>query len=83
MFSENVIRDIIKGIIKNNFGINKKVIDRHIIINKNHIILKVSIDYDMNILEISKILQNQIYIELSEKTDSKNFKIDVIVGEQC
>lgn len=81
MFSENVIKDIIKEIIKNNFGINKDVVDRHIIVNNNHIILKVSINYNMNILEISKILKKQIFIDLCEKTDSKNFKIDLIVGE--
>lgn len=81
MFSENLIKDIIKGIINNNFGVNKDVVDRHIIIDKNHIILKISINYNMNILEISKILKKQIYIDLCDKTDSKNFKIDLIVGE--
>lgn len=81
MFSENLIKDIIKGIINNNFGVNKDVVDRHIIIDKNHIILKISINYNMNILEISKILKKQIYMDLCNKTDSKNFKIDLIVGE--
>lgn len=81
MFSENVIKDIVKEIINNNFGVNKDVVDRHIIVDKNHIILKISINYNMNILEISKILKKQIFIDLCEKTDSKNFKIDLIVGE--
>lgn len=80
MFSVDTTKDIVREIIKKNFGITR-IIDRHILIEGNTIIVKLGVDFNMNVLEIAKILQNQIYIDLREKTDFSKFKVNIIIGD--
>lgn len=82
MFSVKVTKEIIKKNLKSILSVSNEVKDSDIsIANKNITIRLHIIDLSINYVEIAKMLQKQLAYELNEATDSKDYKVDVILGE--
>lgn len=85
MLNPKLTKKIIEKIVKSTPGIDKdfKDDDIEIVVTKNiniKITLKIT-DSIINIVEALKMLQKQIYFELEDKTDLKNYLIDIVIIE--
>lgn len=82
MFSNSLTKELIKNIMASSFGVFSNISNSDInILPKNVIEIKVKVDPSINVAETVLMMQKQIYYELSEKTDSNDYKIDIIIGE--
>ncbi|WP_412031936.1 hypothetical protein [Malacoplasma muris] len=82
MFSVKVTKEIIKRNLDSILSISNEIKDSDIsIANKNITIRLHIIDLSINYVEIAKMLQKQLAYELNEATDSRDYKVDVILGE--
>lgn len=82
MFSNSLMKEIIKKIVISTYGVCSQVSNSDInILPKNIIEIKIKVDHNVNVAETVLMMQKQIYYELSEKTDSKDYKIDITIGE--
>ncbi len=82
MFSVKVTKEIIKRNLNSILSISNEIKDSDIsIANKNITIRLHIIDLSINYVEIAKMLQKQLAYELNEATDSRDYKVDVILGE--
>lgn len=83
MLSAKITKDIIDQILKSTPGVKSKrsISDIQIKIQSFvYIAIHVSIDESLvNVLETAKMIQKQVFYELSDKTDLKNFKIDIFL----
>lgn len=83
MLNPKLTKEIIKKIVKTSPGTNNNIKDEdiEIIVDKN-INIKICVgtnDSIINIVEALKMLQKQIYFELEDKTDLKNYVIDILI----
>lgn len=79
----NVPLTILEKILKSTPGVNDQISVSDIQIKIQsfiYITINVSIDETMvNALETAKMIQKQVFYELTDKTDLKNFKIDIFL----
>lgn len=82
MFSNSLTKELIKKVVTSTFGVSSDITNSDInILPKNVIEIKIKVDSSVNVAETVLMMQKQIYYELSEKTDSNDFKIDITIGE--
>lgn len=82
MFTNALTKELIKKIMSSTFGVSSDISNADIDIQpKNVIDIKVKVDLSINVYETVLMLQKQIYYELSEKTDTKDYRIDITIGE--
>lgn len=85
MLNSTITKKILKKLVKSTPGIDDNISESDIEINvdKNiniKIYLKTN-DSVINILETIKMLQKQVYFELEDKTDLKNYVIDIVIKD--
>lgn len=82
MFTIKVTKELIKKNLISILGISNDIKDSDIsIVDKNINIRLHVIDISINYVEIGKMIQKQLVYELNEHTDSKDYRVDVILGE--
>lgn len=82
MFTIKVTKELIKKNLISILGISNDIKDVDIsIVDKNVNIRLHVIDISINYVEIGKMIQKQLVYELNEHTDSKDYRVDVILGE--
>ncbi|RXY97210.1 hypothetical protein D8X55_00725 [Malacoplasma penetrans] len=83
MLSAKITKSIIEQILKSTPGVNDKISASDIEIKIQsfiYITINVSIDEtQVNVLETAKMIQKQVFYDLTDKTDLKNFKIDIFL----
>lgn len=82
MFTIKVTKELIRKNLITILGISNDIKDSDIsIVDKNINIRLHVIDISINYVEIGKMIQKQLVYELNEHTDSKDYRVDVILGE--
>ncbi len=79
MFSNKVILEMIKSDLSIIPGILKMPTNDDINVNNNLIKINVQLMDSINIKEISKLILNQLRFKLIDKTNNKDFKINLII----
>lgn len=79
MFSKKMILEIIETDISLIPGVKKIPKEEDIVISGNKIIIHLHLLNDINVIEVSKQVLTQIRYKLIDKTDDKNFSIDLII----
>lgn len=79
MFSKKMILEIIKTDISIIPGVKKTIKEDDIVISGNKIIIHIQLLKDINVIEVAKQVLEQIRYKLIDKTDDKNFSIDLII----
>lgn len=83
MLSPKITKDIIQRILKSTPGVDSNISVSDIKIEIDTLIyLSVSVKIDfmlVNVLETAKMIQKQIFYELTDKTDLRNFRIDIFI----
>lgn len=79
MFSKKMILEIIKADISIIPGVKKNIKEDDIVISGDKIIIHIQLLNDINVIEVSKQVLEQIRYKLIDKTDDKNFSIDLII----
>lgn len=85
MLNPTITKKILKKLVKSTPGIDENITesDIEIEVDKNiniKIFLRTN-DSVINILETMKMLQKQVYFELEDKTDLKNYVIDIVIRD--
>lgn len=85
MLNPKITKKIIKKLVISTPGIEDNIHDHDIeIVEDKNINIKVNVyvnDSIINIFEAMKMLQKQIYFELEDKTDLKNYIIDIVIKD--
>lgn len=82
MFTVKVTKELIKKNIVSILSVSNDVKDDDINIADKNITIRLHVkDLSINYVEIAKMLQKQVAYELNELTDSKDYKVDVILGD--
>lgn len=83
MLSPKITKDIIQRILKSTPGVDSNISVSDIKIEIDTLIylsINVKIDFMLvNVLETAKMIQKQIFYELTDKTDLRNFRIDIFI----
>ncbi len=79
MFSKKMILGMIKIDISIIPGVKKSIKEDDIVISGNKIIIHIHLSDDINVIEVSKQILEQIRYKLTDKTNDKNFSIDLII----
>ncbi len=83
MLSPKITKKIIMQILKSTPGVVDNFLSTDIQMEISSIIhISISIEINanlVNVLETAKNIQKQVFYELADKTDLKNFKIDIFV----
>lgn len=82
MFVSKITKKIIKNHLSSFYGVFKEIQDEDISVIDNNVVVKLSvIDQTINYLEVSKMMQKKLVYELNGYTDSKDYVVDIIIGE--
>lgn len=83
MLSSKITKKIIMQILKSTPGVVDNFSSADIQMNVGvviHISISIEVNANLvNVLETAKIIQRQVFYELADKTDLKNFKIDIFI----
>ncbi|MGL4647495.1 MAG: hypothetical protein ACRCVI_02105 [Mycoplasmoidaceae bacterium] len=79
MYSDELIQEIIKSDLSIIPGISKKPSRKDIVVDHNLINIKVKLMDSINIKETAKLILTQLRFMLIDKTNNKDFKINLII----
>ncbi len=79
MFSKEMIVEMISNDLSIIPGVQIENLENDITIKKNKITIYVKFSMDINIIETARHALSQIRYKLIDKTDDKNFSIELIV----
>lgn len=82
MFTPKLTKEIIKKHLDISLGFSTNIKDKDIEIDNKNIIIRLRVtDKSLNFVETAIILQKQLAYVLNDYTDSKDYKIDIILSE--
>lgn len=80
MFSVKLTKELVKKNLDSALGISTDIKESDISIEEKNITIKLRLlDKSINFIETIALLQKQIAYSLNEHTDSKDYKVDVIL----
>lgn len=80
MFSVKLTKELVKKSLDTAPGISTDIKDSDITINEKNITIKLKlIDKNINFIELISMIQKQIAYTLNEHTDSRDYKVDIIL----